>query len=96
MSADKVYSEWNVNAFNRAWVFSLADRGCRLLPRKVLYTVADSLMDWYQGRSPATLADVADNVARAFPALPAAKVQAWHPALSGTTPGASWTISGRP
>jgi KDO2-lipid IV(A) lauroyltransferase len=76
MSADKVYSDWNVNAFNRAWVFSLADRGCRLLPRKVLYTVADSLMDWYQGRSPATLADVADNVARAFPALPAAKVQA--------------------
>lgn len=55
MSADSVYSDWNVNTFNRAWVFGLADRGCRLLPRRALYAVSDSLMEWYQGRSPATL-----------------------------------------
>ncbi len=69
MSADKVYEEWNASPFNRAWVFGLADRGCRLLPRKALYAVADSIMEWYQGRSPTTVADVADNLACAFPAL---------------------------
>lgn len=69
MSADKVYENWNVNPFNRGWVFGLADRGCRLLPRKALYSVADSIMDWYQGRSPETLSDVAANIARAFPDL---------------------------
>src|SRR5512140_2285899 len=67
MSADSIYESWEANRFNNRWVFRLSDLGCRLLPRRTLYALSDSVMEWFQGRQPGTLEAVADNLAAAFP-----------------------------
>jgi lauroyl/myristoyl acyltransferase len=67
MSAEKTYAGWNVSGFNRGWIFRLSNFGCGLLPRRALYAVSDSLMDWYQGFRPNVADAVGDNLLRAFP-----------------------------
>ncbi|OYW05257.1 MAG: hypothetical protein B7X11_02090, partial [Acidobacteria bacterium 37-65-4] len=67
MSADSLHSSQKANGFNNRWVFRLSQWGCRLLPRNTLYALSDSVMEWFQGYRPSTAADVADNLAKAFP-----------------------------
>jgi len=67
MSAADPTATWQSGGFNNRWVFRLSDVGCRLLPRRVLYAVSDSLMEWFQGRRPTELDAVVDNLAKAFP-----------------------------
>jgi lauroyl/myristoyl acyltransferase len=69
MSAEKTHAGWNVSGFNRGWIFRLSDLGCGLLPRRTLYAISDSLMDWYQGFRPKVADAVASNLLGAFPAF---------------------------
>ncbi len=69
MSAGEVTARWQSGGFNNRWVFRLSDIGCRLFSRGALYTIADSLMEWYEGRQPGTADALADNLSKAFPAL---------------------------
>lgn len=76
MSADRVYKDWQATGFNNRWVFRLAHWVCRLFPRPLLYTLSDSVMDWFQGANTAVACAVADNLAKAFPDRPQAEVEA--------------------
>jgi lauroyl/myristoyl acyltransferase len=75
MSAADVHASWGGSAFNRGLVFRLAELGCRVLGRRAALAASDSLMEWYQGASPATAAAVARNLRLAFPSLHARDVE---------------------
>lgn len=71
MSAEALYQDWNVSNFNRGSVFRLAALGCRIMPRQAVYTISDSLMEWYQGIRPEVPAALEHNLRSAFPGLAA-------------------------
>ena len=76
MSADNLAPSGESNGFNNRWVFGLSQWACRLLPQNALYTLSDSVMEWFQGYQPATAAAVADNLAKAFPEKSNAEIEA--------------------
>lgn len=77
MRAEDPRARWGAGSgANRAWVFAVADAACRILPRPVRYAAADSLAEWYGGRSPTTLAALESNLRGAFPDRPAAWAEA--------------------
>lgn len=77
MPADDPRTRWRAGSgANRAWVFGVADTACRLLPRRWRYAAADSLAEWYGGRSPGTLSALEANLRGAFPDLTPAGAEA--------------------
>lgn len=76
MSGGEAYGSWETNSFNNRWVFRLSSLGCRLLPKSALYTISDSLMDWFQGVRPGTLDAVEDNLTKAYPGRGRPEVEA--------------------
>jgi lauroyl/myristoyl acyltransferase len=76
MSAADPTARWQAGGYNNRWVFRLSDAGCRTFSRSALYTIADSVMEWYQGRRPDTFDALADNLSKAFPARSRREVEA--------------------
>lgn len=76
MSAESTYEHWQGSGANNRWVFYAAGLGCRLLPRRRLYRISDSLMTWYAGRHPDLLGSLEHNIHGAFPAIEHSRAEA--------------------
>jgi len=76
MPAETPPAGWGDSGFNSAWTFRVSDLACRLLPPEAIRTAAESVMDWYAGRRPDTLAALESNLRGAFPGMTPARTEA--------------------
>ncbi len=76
MSAETPYGRWQSSGTNSRWVFYASGIGCRILPRRRLYRVSDSLMEWYAARHPELLCHLEHNLVGAFPEVAPERAEA--------------------